>query len=143
MNMERTAQYVVLHSRRHMILRQRWLSRRKALRRPTPSQPVRSSGSQAGSCHPVVYHEDFALSPLPDRHRFPMPKDHLLFCSLRERGWAARTFRPVPPDVDTLSLVRLCPAPTNKGCLWNSATTNARRQERSRTMLVSPKEAPT
>jgi hypothetical protein len=97
----------VLALAEYMILRQGWLSRRPTLRRPTPSQLVRSSGSVAGSCHPVVYHDDFALDPLPDGHRFPLPKDHLLFCTLRERGWAAKTFRPVPPDVDTLSLVRL------------------------------------
>ena len=59
--------------------------------------------------HPAVYHEDFALSPLPEGHRFPMPKDHLLYCELQKRGWAARTFRPVAPDVETLSLVRRQP----------------------------------
>ena len=61
-------------------------------------------GAAHGS-HAVVYHPDFALSPLPDGHRFPMPKDQLLFQRLQQLGWADQTFRPVYPDVSTLSLV--------------------------------------
>ena len=67
---------------------------------------IGTAASRASGSHPAVYHDDFALSPLPEGHRFPMPKDHLLYCELQKRGWAARTFRPVAPDVETLSLVR-------------------------------------
>lgn len=42
------------------------------------SAGARSSSSASGlwrpQHHPVVYHPDFKLSPLPDSHRFPMPK---------------------------------------------------------------------
>ena len=54
--------------------------------------------------HPVVYHPDFQISPLPEDHRFPMPKDHLLYLALQERGLAHATFTPSYPDADTLEL---------------------------------------
>ncbi|KAL4428051.1 hypothetical protein ABPG75_002140 [Micractinium tetrahymenae] len=54
--------------------------------------------------HPVVYHDDFTINPIPDGHRFPMPKDALLYARLRQLGLAGRTFRPEPPSADTLSL---------------------------------------
>jgi hypothetical protein len=63
----------------------------------------------AALAHPVVYHPDFQLSPLPDGHRFPMPKDHLLYLRLQELGLAGRTFTPEPPDVGTLCLVKAGP----------------------------------
>lgn len=50
--------------------------------------------------HAVVYHEDFKINPIPEGHRFPMPKDALLYARLRELGWANRTFTPRPPDID-------------------------------------------
>lgn len=55
--------------------------------------------------HAVVYHEDFRINPLPDDHRFPMPKDHLLWERLQSLGLASRTFTPQYPDTDTLCLV--------------------------------------
>ncbi len=85
-----------------MIIRH-WFCCRPALKQVSL---ISTAASRARGWHPVVYHEDFALSPLPEGHRFPMPKDHLLYCELQKRGWAARTFRPVAPDVETLSLVR-------------------------------------
>ncbi len=85
-----------------MIVRH-WFCGRPALKQV---RLVSTAASRAGGSHPVVYHEDFALSPLPEGHRFPMPKDHLLHCELEERGWTARTFRPVAADLETLSLVR-------------------------------------
>jgi hypothetical protein len=54
--------------------------------------------------HPVVYHPDFQISPLPDGHRFPMPKDHLLYTALQSNGLANMTFTPSYPDRDTLCL---------------------------------------
>lgn len=55
--------------------------------------------------HAVVYHEDFRINPIPDGHRFPMPKDALLYERLCALGMANRTFTPQPPDIDTLCLV--------------------------------------
>lgn len=54
--------------------------------------------------HPVTYHSDFTINPIPDGHRFPMPKDALLFARLQQLGLAGRTFTPTPPDADTLCL---------------------------------------
>ena len=54
--------------------------------------------------HPVVYHTDFQISPLPDGHRFPMPKDHLLYMALQSEGLANMTFTPSYPDRETLCL---------------------------------------
>lgn len=54
--------------------------------------------------HPVVYHPDFTINPIPDGHRFPMPKDALLYQRLQQLGLAGRTFTPTYPDADTLSL---------------------------------------
>ncbi|KAK9804399.1 hypothetical protein WJX72_010951 [[Myrmecia] bisecta] len=45
------------------------------------------------------------LSPLPEGHRFPMPKDALVYDRLVEVGLAKMTFQPRLPDADTLSLV--------------------------------------
>lgn len=55
--------------------------------------------------HPVVYHPDFQISPIPDTHRFPMPKDALLYKRLQEVGMAGSTFEPAYPDAETLQLV--------------------------------------
>lgn len=71
-------------------------------RRWQQRQPWRSITAHA---HPVVYHPDFQLSPIPDNHRFPMPKDHLLYLRLQELGMASCTFTPMPPDTGTLCLV--------------------------------------
>lgn len=54
--------------------------------------------------HPVVFHEDFAINPVPDGHRFPMPKDVLLHRRLTDLGLARRTFTPEYPQADTLCL---------------------------------------
>lgn len=54
--------------------------------------------------HPVVFHEDFAINPVPDGHRFPMPKDVLLHRRLTDLGLARRTFTPEYPQADTLRL---------------------------------------
>lgn len=65
-----------------------------------------SLGTKAGlPSHPVVYHEDFKLSPLPEGHRFPMPKDALLYQRLQQLGLAGATFMPTYPDAATLELV--------------------------------------
>lgn len=63
------------------------------------------ASSAARTTHPVVYHDDFCLSPLPPGHRFPMPKDHLLYVSLKQTGLASNTFTPKYPDLDTICLV--------------------------------------
>lgn len=55
--------------------------------------------------HPVVYHPEFQISPIPDDHRFPMPKDHLLYLALQAEGLAQLTFTPTYPDAATLCLV--------------------------------------
>lgn len=55
--------------------------------------------------HAIVYHPCFSINPIPDAHRFPMPKDHLLWQRLVECGMAGRTFTPARPDPDTLCLV--------------------------------------
>jgi acetoin utilization deacetylase AcuC-like enzyme len=55
--------------------------------------------------HAIVYSEDFTINPIPDNHRFPMPKDFLLFRRLQEQGLASRVFRPTHPDADTLCLI--------------------------------------
>lgn len=46
------------------------------------------------------------INPVPEGHRFPMPKDALLFEKLQSLGLAANTFTPTHPDTDTLCLVR-------------------------------------
>jgi hypothetical protein len=56
--------------------------------------------------HPVVYHEDFNINPIPEGHRFPMPKDALLYQRLVTLGLAANTFTPDYPDKEMLCLVR-------------------------------------
>ena len=93
----------------HGMIARHWLCGPPAFRQ---ARSITAAASRAGASHAVVYHEDFALSPLPDGHRFPMPKDHLLYCELQRRGWVDRTFRPAAPDVDTLSLVRASPWPS-------------------------------
>eukprot|EP00873_Tetraselmis_striata_P022771 jgi/Tetstr1/443035/TSEL_031095.t1 len=74
----------------------------------TPSHPsgCRRVGGHGVAYHPVVYHPDFQISPLPDDHRFPMPKDHLLYLRLQALGMATEenTFAPSYPDEDTLAL---------------------------------------
>lgn len=75
---------------------------RKTFRRVAMHTPRTAAFS-----HAVVYHEDFAINPLPQGHRFPMPKDALLYARLKGQGlaMATRTFRPTVPDIDTISLV--------------------------------------
>lgn len=55
---------------------------------------------------PIVYHPDY-VTPLPDQHRFPMPKFRLLYEYLQQRGIAqpAATFRPEPADPALLQQV--------------------------------------
>ena len=53
---------------------------------------------------PITYHDDFTINPIPSNHRFPMPKDALLYRRLQELGLAERTFTPPPPDIATLCL---------------------------------------
>lgn len=65
----------------------------------------RSISTRAAADHAVIYHPDFTINPIPDGHRFPMPKDALLHARLRELGLANRTFTPTPPDTDTLCLI--------------------------------------
>ena len=55
--------------------------------------------------HPVVFHDDMRINPIPDDHRFPMQKDAMLYDRLCALGLAARTFAPAPPDAATLCLV--------------------------------------
>ena len=53
--------------------------------------------------HPIVYHPDFTINPIPDGHRFPMPKDALLYRALAAAG-APRVFEPRPATRDDLCL---------------------------------------
>ncbi|MGK7913716.1 MAG: histone deacetylase [Synechococcus sp.] len=55
---------------------------------------------------PIVYHPDY-VAPLPDQHRFPMPKFKLLFDMLGQAGIAKPEwhFLPEMPDRKTLQLV--------------------------------------
>ena len=55
--------------------------------------------------HGVVYHSDFRIQPLPEGHRFPMPKDALLYQHLVSIGLAENTLTPTAPHADTLCLV--------------------------------------
>ncbi|KAF8065528.1 hypothetical protein HT031_003129 [Scenedesmus sp. PABB004] len=64
---------------------------------PSQQQPARRP-------HAVVYHDDMRISPVPDGHRFPMPKDHLLYLALQAEGLAQLSFAPTPPDAATLGL---------------------------------------
>ena len=64
-----------------------------------PSLQARASN------HAVIYHNDFRINPIPSDHRFPMPKDALLYQRLKELGLAERTYTPHPPDIETLCLV--------------------------------------
>jgi acetoin utilization deacetylase AcuC-like enzyme len=72
---------------------------------PTTAAALPHAVAAAALPHAVVYHEDFKINPIPDGHRFPMPKDALLYQRLVELGLATRTFTPVPPDPATLCLV--------------------------------------
>jgi len=38
-----------------------------------------SAAAVHGAPHPVTYHPDFQIQPIDEGHRFPMPKDHLLY----------------------------------------------------------------
>jgi acetoin utilization deacetylase AcuC-like enzyme len=60
--------------------------------------------TNATAKHAIVYHEDFKINPIPSNHRFPMPKDALLYERLEQLN-LGRTFTPVPPDIETLCLV--------------------------------------
>ena len=55
---------------------------------------------------PIVYHPDY-VAPLPDQHRFPMPKFKRLFDMLGQSGIAKPDwhFQPQMPDRETLQLV--------------------------------------
>lgn len=70
--------------------------------RPCATQALPQRPALKG--HPVVYHPDFAINPIQEGHRFPMPKDHLLYLRLQQLGLAENTFTPQVPDVDTLAL---------------------------------------
>lgn len=70
----------------------------------TSSSPDRLQQQQQQLTHPVVFHDDMRINPIPDDHRFPMMKDAMLYDELKRLGLAARTFRPSPPDVATLCL---------------------------------------
>lgn len=59
----------------------------------------------ASQSHAVVYSEDFKINPIPESHRFPMPKDALLYQRIQQEGLAGRTFTPVPADEEALMLV--------------------------------------
>jgi len=72
--------------------------------RPCLSLRDFSARSTTTTSHPVTYHPDFRINPIPDGHRFPMPKDHLLWERLQAGGLGVRTFTPAAPDVDTLCL---------------------------------------
>lgn len=54
---------------------------------------------------PLVYHEDYS-PPLPDRHRFPMPKFRLLFEHLQSLGILTQEnwYRPQPATTEQLRL---------------------------------------
>lgn len=66
---------------------------------------IRTVNCNASFPHAVVYHEDFTINPLPPGHRFPMPKDALLYAKLKDQGLATRTFTPTVPDLETICLV--------------------------------------
>jgi hypothetical protein len=80
----------------------RWVAR--AIRTSSSSSSSSSNSAQPAANHPVVYHPDFQINPVPDGHRFPMPKDHLLYVALQQAGWADMTFTPTYPDASTLCL---------------------------------------
>eukprot|EP00884_Botryococcus_braunii_P009578 jgi/Botrbrau1/18621/Bobra.0367s0059.2 len=80
----------------------------KQLRRLSRYRVVRAIHDVAqppSVAHPVIYHPDFQLSPLPDDHRFPMPKDHLLYVRLKELGLANFTVTPAYPSPETIMMV--------------------------------------
>ncbi|GBF88042.1 histone deacetylase [Raphidocelis subcapitata] len=96
---------------RRLAAAQRQQHHRPVRPRGAPPPPLLRAVSGAAAAasppalsHPVVYHPDMRISPIPDGHRFPMPKDALLYDRLVELGLAGRTFQPTPPDVDTLCL---------------------------------------
>jgi len=55
---------------------------------------------------PLVYHPDYVV-PLPDQHRFPMPKFKLLHDQLLAEGVVVcdRVFAPVVPSLEVIGLV--------------------------------------
>ena len=59
---------------------------------------------------PIVYHPDY-VAPLPDNHRFPMPKFKLLFELLRHDG-VARDRWCFEPDFPTEDILQLVHAPS-------------------------------
>lgn len=56
---------------------------------------------------PIVYHPDFRINPIPSDHRFPMPKDALLFdrISTPSLNLPYKAFTPSYPDIADLELV--------------------------------------
>jgi acetoin utilization deacetylase AcuC-like enzyme len=86
----------------------RFFTRSLKISRLIQSRPISTKSiSNSSAKHAVVYHEDFKINPIPSSHRFPMPKDALLYQRLIQLGitTADRTFTPQPPDIDTLCLV--------------------------------------
>jgi len=75
--------------------------------RRRPSATAASSTAASPFPHPITFHPDFAINPIPDGHRFPMPKDALLHARLRAAG-AERVFRPAAAERGDLLL---CHAP--------------------------------
>ena len=55
--------------------------------------------------HAIVYHDDFSINPIQEGHRFPMPKDTLLYQALRKQGMANLVLTPSMPSVEDLCLV--------------------------------------
>jgi len=81
----------------------RFFTQIKSLKSFQSRQIATKSTTNAIAKHAVVYHEDFKINPIPSKHRFPMPKDSLLYQRLCELG-VGRTFTPVPADFGTLCL---------------------------------------
>lgn len=56
--------------------------------------------------HALVYHEYFSINPIQHGHRFPMPKDSMLYEALmKEHGMVPLVLTPSMPSTDDICLV--------------------------------------
>lgn len=85
-----------------------WLPSSHSMSRPKRGIQTRlmSYQGQKNALHAIVYHEDFSINPIQQDHRFPMPKDTLLYNALmKEQGMAPIVLTPSVPSVEDICLV--------------------------------------
>jgi len=90
-----------------MRIRSGLLSRLVQAKHSIPARCLKTHSFDGGKKlhHAIVYHDDFSINPIQEDHRFPMPKDTLLYQALREQGMAKLVLTPSMPSVEDLCMV--------------------------------------